>query len=92
MKYLSSLNQCKHRNRSEFHTLIVTFLFFLFLGGCGDSASSRLDICNDRSWDECGHIAKNKCGLSSTATDAQLERCDAYMRCEDASFEACMTE
>ena len=71
--------------------LVLAFIGLLVVA-CGDTESSREDICIDRSWDECGGIAERECGLSGTASDAQLSACEAFVQCENASFDACMSE
>jgi len=50
------------------------------------------DVCNDRAWEECAHIAQRECGLSASASEAEIQECEPFRRCEDAAFDECMDE
>jgi hypothetical protein len=50
------------------------------------------DVCNDRAYDECAHIAQQRCQLSGYASEKQLLRCKPFVQCEDAAFDDCMAE
>ena len=72
--------------------LVISFIL-LMISACGNSSSSDFtDLCNDQAWDECAHIARDQCGLSSTSSDRELQSCRPYAECEAASFDACMDE
>ena len=75
-----------------FALFVVVLVISTLLTGCGESDPPPIDICNDRSWDECGHIAESECGPSNNATEFELRQCEPYVRCENNSFDACMAE
>jgi hypothetical protein len=72
--------------------LLVVLMISTLLIGCGESAPPPIDICSDRSWDECIHIAESECGLYSDATEFELQQCEPYVRCENTSFDDCIEE
>ena len=88
--------ECKHG--PSIRVLIMKLLQILLLSmslllasSCGDS-SNRQDLCNDEAWDACAGVARSQCGLTSTASDRELETCKPFVQCEDAAYDSCMSD
>ncbi len=88
------MNPSTKQRRCRYRSMLsVTSGLLFFTASCGQSYDAPpQDICNDRAYDECARIAHQRCGLSGMASEEELQRCDAFVSCDNAAYDRCMAE
>lgn len=61
------------------------------LAGC-EGEDSKADRCLDQVVAQCTPVGIKECGLSSSDSDAEFDKCPAYKSCEDYGFDQCMSK
>lgn len=57
-----------------------------------EGADQKRNHCLDRAAEQCAPVARDECGLSSSASDARLDQCRAYAACKNTAILSCMSQ
>lgn len=77
--------------KSVIHNTFFSLIACYALVGC-ESEDSKADKCLDQIVAQCTPVGIKECGLSSSDSDSEFDKCPAYKTCEDYGFDQCMRE